>query len=93
MCEVFHSSLRIRATGILSCSRYFATVRRAILYPFSLRRSISFSSVSGLCLSSAAMASDKIFLTSLVETSSPLSVDKDSEKKKIISKENYQIGK
>ena len=56
-------------------------MRLAILYPFSLSKSISFSSVSGLCLSSAAIASERIFLTSLVDTSSPLSVDKDSEKK------------
>src|SRR5262245_55382078 len=32
-----HSSLRNRATGIFNCSRYLATVRRAILYPLSLR--------------------------------------------------------
>ena len=33
--EVFyHSSLRNRATGMFNCSRYFATVRRAKLYPF-----------------------------------------------------------
>src|SRR6185437_13052714 len=39
------------------------------------------SSVSGLRLSSAPIKSDKIFFTSREDTSSPLSVLKDSEKK------------
>ena len=42
--SIYNSFLN-RATGILSCSRYFATVRRAILYPFSCNNSVSFSSL------------------------------------------------
>ena len=60
----FYICLRKRATGISSISRYFATVRRAIQYPFSLRIFINCSSVSGLRLFSLAIASCKIFLTS-----------------------------
>src|ERR1700679_101722 len=47
---VTHSSFLSLATGMFSCSRYFATVRRAILYPFSWRSSVSFSSLSGFFL-------------------------------------------
>ena len=33
----FYSSFLRRATKMSNCSRYFATVRRAILYPFSCK--------------------------------------------------------
>src|SRR5687768_4666892 len=76
-----YSSLRKRATGIFSCSRYLATVRRAILYPFSCSSSVSFSSLNGFFLLSPSIRSLRIFFTSRVETSSPLSVLNDSLKK------------
>src|SRR5688500_9892828 len=82
-CDQTHNSFRKRATGIFSCSLYFATVRRAILYPFSCSNSVNFSSLNGFFLLSPSIKSLSIFFTSLVETSSPLSVLKDSLKKNL----------
>jgi len=66
--SAYQSSLRKRATGICSCSRYFATVRRAILYDFSFNIPASFSSVRGLRLFSLSIQSWSIFLISRVES-------------------------
>ena len=54
--QIYISFLR-RATGIPNCSRYLATVRRAMIYPFSFRMEASSSSVSGLRLSSPSICS------------------------------------
>ena len=59
----------------------------AIKYPFSFRRSANFSSVKGLDLSSLEIASFRMVLTSLVETSSPDLVVRDSLKKYFNKKE------
>ena len=50
-----YSSFLNLATGIPNCSRYFATVRLAILYPFCVSMSFNFSSDSGFFLLSAAI--------------------------------------
>src|ERR1700744_859262 len=76
-----HNSFLSLATGMFSCSRYLATVRRGIFYPFSCSSSVSFSSLRGFFLLSPSMRSLSIFFTSRVETSSPLSVLNDSLKK------------
>ena len=52
---------------MFSCSRYLATVLRAILYPLSFNRLANFSSVKGFRFSSLSIASERIFFTSRVE--------------------------
>ena len=80
LCEEF-DALDEELLKIPICSLYLATVRRAMLYPFSCKRFFSFSSESGLRLFSASTHSCNIFLISLLETSSPVSVVNPSEKK------------
>ena len=87
----YKSSFLSLATGIFNCSLYFATVLLAIKYPFSFNKDANFSSVNGLLLSSLFMASFKIVLTSLVETSSPESVVNDSLKKYFKEKIPYGV--
>src|SRR5690625_2020523 len=76
-----YNSFLSRATGISNCSLYLATVLLAILYPFSWSFLVNLLSLSGFFLFSSSIMSCNIFFTSRVDTSSPLLVDKDSEKK------------
>src|ERR1035438_1267450 len=84
--NINYNSFLSRATGIPSNSRYLATVLLDIEYPFSLRIIINLSSFNGIFLSSASIQSIKIFFTSRLLTSSPLSLVMDSEKKLLIKK-------
>src|SRR5210317_706109 len=83
--QAHHISLRRRATGISNCSRYLATVLRAMGYPFSFRMPASLSSVSGFRLSSSRITVSRIFFISRVETYSPSTFLTDSEKKSLIN--------
>src|SRR4051812_11204460 len=81
--EIVHTRLRMRAERTPSWSRYFATVRRAIWTPDSLRMFTIAWSVNGCLGSSSATSFSICALMPRAETSSPAVVDNPDEKKNL----------
>src|SRR5256884_565268 len=78
-----HSRLRMRAGRMLSWSRYFATVRRAILTPFCANISTICWSVSGFLGSSSATIFWICARMARALASSPVVVERPLEKKNL----------